>query len=681
MLPNNQLWRYVYLASLEQDAPNYAQARLGDVLSPFTYAMNDAGKAIDPLISATKLLEQIAASEATKEQLAINNYLKKLDQYINDPSVPESLKTSLNKQKQQLEKSLENGVLIDDFSLINSINIIKQNINTYERRLKELTNQSNVSVPKRFEIRIQESLENFFRHQSDVGAKTLINKSKSTKEDVQRDRILKKQLTKIIEANPILGTLPKVLHNEIMALLFIDFNNWVENISSYHNSYETISTKQFGHELIKLIDEYASKDNILNEQTHLQKIINSSMTDTIQLINDMHQFWHSEYLSQDEIIDIELKKILAEEENKGRSKKEKIKNIITSNGVKLSLKQAEELYTTYIENISTNDDKRYTFTFHTNTSHGNFYELIQTILSSAVNIKGNVAADLLAPIGTFTISYNERATQKELINLSGEIGNLLTEAFQSEEKRTLQNLDEAIIRQKKTNQLIKEKLTESEKKVQSISEDLGNIFIAHESLKLYKTAETKNNNSFHGRTMNILSVLTKLYASPEIANAIIGREQLITYLINLDPITLTGTKNKEPLEVYLSLFAGLLMFDDLEELSADFISQIENETAGQTINYLHVYNINGIYFPISIILNHLITELHNAIDMLDINLANTFSVKLSLDKHLSQPERGHSKQQDWNNLSNTAMSNIKVKIHFFKGFTDYITNIFNFYNS
>ena len=117
----------------------------------------------------------------------------------------------------------------------------------------------------------------------------------------------------------------------------------------------------------------------------------------------------------------------------------------------------------------------------------------------------------------------------------------------------------------------------TEKALQKISSDGEQFFIAHESLKLYRGVETKNSKfeEFHGREMNILSALSKLYASPILSDSMISSEHLITYLINISNATLAN--NKEPLETYLSLFAGLLMFDDIKSLAETSIASVRDQ--------------------------------------------------------------------------------------------------------
>ena len=93
---------------------------------------------------------------------------------------------------------------------------------------------------------------------------------------------------------------------------------------------------------------------------------------------------------------------------------------------------------------------------------------------------------------------------------------------------------------------IKESINKTEQSLNTGLEGLQDFFITHDSLKLYRSAETGTQKvkGFHGRSMNILSALSKLYASPELAAAMINSNMLITYLINIDPSTVTNGANR-----------------------------------------------------------------------------------------------------------------------------------------
>jgi len=81
----------------------------------------------------------------------------------------------------------------------------------------------------------------------------------------------------------------------------------------------------------------------------------------------------------------------------------------------------------------------------------------------------------------------------------------------------------------------------------------------------------------HGRHINILTALAKMNTDIPISE--IDPFSLIPYFLNFRAEkTLNAEDNKEPLERYLTLFAGMLMFDDLGSMINDaFIKNIKTQ--------------------------------------------------------------------------------------------------------
>lgn len=59
---------------------------------------------------------------------------------------------------------------------------------------------------------------------------------------------------------------------------------------------------------------------------------------------------------------------------------------------------------------------------------------------------------------------------------------------------------------------------------------------------------------------------------------------------------------QSPLENYLSLIAGALMFEDADMIMEE-INDKYSEATNQSIKHIHIYRLNGYYFPLSYILN------------------------------------------------------------------------------
>ena len=156
--------------------------------------------------------------------------------------------------------------------------------------------------------------------------------------------------------------------------------------------------------------------------------------------------------------------------------------------------------------------------------------------------------------------------------------------------------------------------------------------------------------------MSALSAMTKLYASSTLSSAMIDPKMMMLYLINIDDVTLAV--NKRPLETYLSLFAGLLMYDDISEIATYGIKQIQsNVDTSTTVECIHVYNIGGIYFPISVILNDLISQMNQIVSNLEIDNSRTVTAEI-IGPTPTPPKK--STPDSWVTLANETIQATKI---------------------
>lgn len=659
------LGKYVYFASLETGTEIEKQlaSDVGKLLKfKNEYAKNGTNDFSVKINSALAFLQQIATSEKTKEINAINNYISKLQEKLKNKNIPEKIKEKIQKQIHYLKKI--DVQQYNNLDFIQDINIIKKDLTSYKRRLAEINtintkNSKTINVSNRFEFRAQKQLENFLISISEQS-------DSSTSIKTLRDRATYNAFQQQMK-NINLG-LPSNVQTQLYSLIYLDFNNWLENQNQKYTS-----AKQNKHKKFLKIEEWVS-DYFNSENTHLLNLMNNSFTnlygqqtELLNIIDNLNNVMGINYIDSTTAKDLQIKL----ENNPNQltfSFKDK----------KYSRRQLENLLKTYEANINKNDEERFTFNFHTASSHGNFYEMLLTLINKAANVKGNVGADLIMPLGSFTFSENEQKEQQLLYNLSYDIGEILTEDFNNQTTITLENFNNNVEKQKDLSNRIQNRLDWTIAELDNLTEQSSNnFFITHESLKLYKSVEAEVEDSeFHGREMNILSALTKLYAAPGLSNAMIDSDMLITYLINISDATITHGNNLQPLETYLSLFAGLLMFDDISEIASHAIQQIATNIPQQTsLEQLHVYNINGIYFPISIVLDNLINQINS-----------TVSKQLTIDKdktaianiHFSVPENPDiSTKESWNQTAENTIQNTKIQIAFFSGFTNFIQDLFS----
>jgi hypothetical protein len=95
------------------------------------------------------------------------------------------------------------------------------------------------------------------------------------------------------------------------------------------------------------------------------------------------------------------------------------------------------------------------------------------------------------------------------------------------------------------------------------------IFIYHESLKLYVRAEKHKASKFEGRELNILTALDMLYSMNDFGGLFLPNQEIFYNLVlNLSDLA-AGKEMRGEVEDYLSIFAGMLMFDDLGVMAND----------------------------------------------------------------------------------------------------------------
>lgn len=120
--------------------------------------------------------------------------------------------------------------------------------------------------------------------------------------------------------------------------------------------------------------------------------------------------------------------------------------------------------------------------------------------------------------------------------------------------------------------------------------------------------------------------------------------------------------NTEDTRRFLASTVGSFMFDDVaitQELSSEGLS---------SVNRLHVFNLNNIYVPFSVLLKGLYESL--------IKLGNDY--KQYVNVGFSPFELNYSKQQDeltkkdWDDLYNNSLVKTKFRIHFLKTFSNFI---------
>ena len=144
----------------------------------------------------------------------------------------------------------------------------------------------------------------------------------------------------------------------------------------------------------------------------------------------------------------------------------------------------------------------------------------------------------------------------------------------------------------------------------------------------------------------------------------------------------------DPLEQYLSLFAGLVMFDDIGNMAKEAMEKV-NLTSGPSVKQIHLYNLNGIYVPASMVLSYVSDAVKAANLFIDQGHAAQATITApssnkAYESWKSEVQKtpsgnvhsiGELRPEHWQAVGAESASSTKVKITFLAAFKDFIRSL------
>ena len=154
---------------------------------------------------------------------------------------------------------------------------------------------------------------------------------------------------------------------------------------------------------------------------------------------------------------------------------------------------------------------------------------------------------------------------------------------------------------------------------------------------------------------------------------------------------LVGAKYEKDLEHFLSIFAVSLMFDDAGEQATYIKQQSDNIKQEITPHFLHLYLLNGTYFPASYILQLTydnLLRIYSKMDNYADKILSTGST-VDIENHLTHADIQGTRSintgriytlypKDWINTFSVNHNKVKLNIHFLAGFLDIIAELEDF---
>ena len=228
---------------------------------------------------------------------------------------------------------------------------------------------------------------------------------------------------------------------------------------------------------------------------------------------------------------------------------------------------------------------------------------------------------------------------------------------------------------RKARQLQEEKLDQASKEI-GLLEEAGKYLLSHinihTTVKGYKNAGTsdfKSEDGFKGASFgsNLVMQLNVLQQMTDSGGISLGDLKFLQFACVNAGNQMIGRFLKSPLENYFSTFVGFLMFNDAELMFED-VAKWTTETAISGVNDIHLYELNGVTFPSS----YLLENTYQALTHISTDLArsNQQGVKAKLTTYNGGPV-----DHNWEKTSATATEKTKLEIRFLAGFLDILDSL------
>ena len=204
--------------------------------------------------------------------------------------------------------------------------------------------------------------------------------------------------------------------------------------------------------------------------------------------------------------------------------------------------------------------------------------------------------------------------------------------------------------------------TDELNKLQQNLQGLADGFVIHESTKLYTMLEGeqhfRNKEGFSGRSMNLINFIDSIISFGVSIGVQTDWLKFLAYNIASEAL---GWENTSNLEKILAIAAGVIMFDDVQQIAQTTV----NDIATSTVTNIHFYKLNGVYVPASYFLYSVASILQNS-EIFGVNQGDAMTAAITpASIEYTRPQPGDknypTSEQDWNNVRDQGKkSNIKI---------------------
>lgn len=216
---------------------------------------------------------------------------------------------------------------------------------------------------------------------------------------------------------------------------------------------------------------------------------------------------------------------------------------------------------------------------------------------------------------------------------------------------------------------------------------LKNTMLISSTMKTYN--DYQNDIGFIGgslgaNAMQQIDHLNQLFTAAGIPMTSAEIEWLKFAVINCSPVSVIGEKNKDLIENYLGSLAVFALFDEAGAEMTLFSQQINQQVNStmSTPSILHLYGLNGIYYPGSFVLSQVLDGvllMNNVINEGTINqeihngvaITNNTNFGMIPNKREAEP----SDRTPWQTVSKKAEANTKIQITFMAGLLSILASL------
>ena len=669
---------------IERKQKLYAAAKNGisDVLEqPLAMGRNSD----ETIRTAIEFLQHVAENERSKEIQVVEQYMTDLQ---NNPLIANLLKNNNYPDIKELIKFLHDfsndptRVDMKDFyvKLTTCINAVKKAVDDYKNRVNQLLdkNRKAVNATVNGKVDKQAAFGLIAADQAAFASGSII------------DGLFNSMIG--IKSRAKIDSFSQNIQNVISDYIINQINNNADKIKSiYIPSFLTGITMEF----MKFLETNLLQGRIQGTNGEVAQIFR----DIVNLPGDLLNKWFEKYIQSDShfisgyknftdtfLYELDTLKYqmgfrqLTGEEKKGRE--EKITKRMGKQGARnrnafnmLQTEGTKELYNKVFKNLGW-------IHFEVKKGRAGTLDEAFNIVQGAMDIKGHAATD--------SISINMGTLIGDIdLDLDYEIRQALLPMIKKiEEFEKIQRKDRFDSLQQSfedMNEQVHNDLKKLDEQLNELSKYDKKLFIYHESLKLYLQQEEGLVDQFHGRELQAISALDRLYSLNGTMGLTMPEQEVLYNLIINIPSNAVGGPLKHSLENYLGIFAGMLMFDDMQNMAKEAAKKATDNIQYSNLENIHVYRLNELYVPGSYLLTSIATAFEQGYRQLTLNQdaavvrLNTGEAEGIIDDYNEANIYGSHfySIEDWPPMANLVARSVTMEISFFKGFLNFVQDLQN----